>query len=61
VQHETVVKSYKKCGISKARHGTHDIFFFKKVNVMTIATAVMNVMVNDDFRDYITNMNIIPQ
>jgi len=27
VQQETVVKSYKKCGISKARHGTHDIFF----------------------------------
>ena len=27
MQQETVVKSYKKCGISKARHGTHDIFF----------------------------------
>lgn len=27
MQHETVVKSYKKCGISKALHGIHDIFF----------------------------------
>jgi hypothetical protein len=27
VQHETAVKSYKKCGVSKALHGTYDVFF----------------------------------
>jgi hypothetical protein len=27
VKHETVVKSYKECGISNSLHGTDDVFF----------------------------------
>ena len=39
----------------------HMTYSLKKVKVLTIATAVMNVTVNDDFRDSITKMNFIPQ
>jgi len=34
----------------------HMTYSLKKVKVLTIASAVMNVIVNEDFRDSTTNM-----
>lgn len=48
MKHETVMKSYKKCGISNS-FMVQMTYSLKKVAALTTATIVMNVMVNEDF------------
>jgi hypothetical protein len=51
VKYETIVKSFKKCGISNGLDGTKDDVLFEKVKVLTI-TTVMMCGSDEDFKGF---------
>jgi hypothetical protein len=49
---EAVVKSFKKCDISNALDGTKMMQYLKEINVWTITTVMLSVLVNSNIEDF---------